>query len=92
MFFSVLFSILITSIGEERELVYMLLVRLSILHEFLSDVFSLPLGVRGWLRVMIVAFLKVFFLFFFLIAQLTLTMLQDQMQNQSLKRFKNVAK
>ena len=68
-FFSVLFSIGITSTGEERELVYVLLVHVRRTCVYFARVnfcrFSLPLGVRGWLRLMIVAFPG---LFYFLVA------------------------
>ena len=51
------FSSVIISIGEERELSYVLLVHLFVYFARI-DVCptSLPLGVAGWLRLMIVAF------------------------------------
>ena len=60
--FSVLFSIVITSLGEERELVYVVLVHLFVYFaRFISVIFSLPLCVRDWLQLVIVALPVLFY-------------------------------
>ena len=63
--FSILFSIKLTSLGEERELVYMLLEHLFVYLACITvRLFSLPLGVRDWLQLVIVA-LKGLFIYFY---------------------------
>ena len=57
-----LFSIVITSFGEVRDLVYVLLVHLFVYFtrvEFYP--FSLPHGVKGWLLLVIEALLGLFY-------------------------------
>ena len=51
VFLQSLYSIMITSLGEERELVYVLLVHLFVYFARVNFCpFSLPLGVGGWLQ------------------------------------------
>ena len=60
LFLQSCFSIVITSLGEEGELVYMLLVHLFVYFARIYCPFSLPLGVRGWPRFVTVALPGVF--------------------------------
>ena len=54
--FSVLFSIVITSLWEDRELVYVFFVHVFVCFARIHFcTFSLLLGVRNWLRLVIVA-------------------------------------
>ena len=60
--FLVLFSIVITSLGEERELVYVLFMHLFVYFACVNICqFSLPLGVRDWLRFVFVALPGLFY-------------------------------
>ena len=63
-FFSVLFRNVIISLGEVRAGPYVCFscnFYLFILHAFTSVLFSLPLHVRGWLRLVIVALSRHFY-------------------------------
>ena len=62
LLFSALFNIVITSLGEERVLVYIFPVHVFVYFARVNFyLLSLPLGVRGWLRLVIVALLGLFF-------------------------------
>ena len=53
---------MVTSLGEEREVVYVLLVHLFVYFARVNFYpFSLPLGVRGWLRLVVVALPGLFY-------------------------------
>ena len=62
VFISSPYSIVVTSLGEEREVVYVLLVHLFVYFARVNFCpFSLPLGVRGCLRLVIVALPGLFY-------------------------------